>query len=54
MLEIYFNFGYHNDLLFNAKKSAYFAFGDLHLRASKAEMYISEEKIAYRYLCVII
>ena len=46
MLEICFNFGYDYDLLFNAKKSVYFAIGDLHLRASKAEMYIGEEKIA--------
>ena len=51
MLEIYFNFGYDNDLLFNAKKSAYFAFGDLHLRANKAEMYIGEEKIAWVSMC---
>ena len=44
MLKICFIIGYGNDLLFNAKISAYFAFGDLHLRASKAEMYIGEEK----------
>ena len=29
------------------KKSAYFTFGDLHLRASNAEIYISKEKIAW-------
>ena len=51
MLEICFNFGYENDLLFNAKKSAYFAFGDLHVRASKAEIYIGEEKIAWVSVC---
>ena len=51
MLEICFYFRYDNDLLFNAKKSAYFAFGDLHLRASKAEMYIGEEKIAWVSVC---
>ena len=51
MLEICFNFGYDNDLLFNAKKSAYFAAGDLHLRASKAEMYIGEEKIKWVSVC---
>ena len=51
MLEICFNFGYENDLLFNAKKSAYFAFGDLHVKASKAEMYICEEKIAWVSVC---
>ena len=33
------------------KKSVYFAFGDLHLRASKAEMYIGEEKIAWISVC---
>ena len=51
MLKICFNFGYDNDLLFNAKKFAYIAFGDLHLRASKAEMYIGEEKIAWVSVC---
>ena len=51
MLEICFNFGYDNDLLFNAKKSAYFALRNLHLRASKAEMYIGEEKIAWVSMC---
>ena len=34
MLEICFNFGCEKDLLFNAKKSAYYAFRDLHVRAS--------------------
>ena len=33
------------------KKSANFAFGDLHLSASKAEMYIGEEKIAWVSMC---
>ena len=51
MLEICFNFGYDNNLLFIAKKSAYFAFGDLHLKASKAEMHIGEEKIAWVSVC---
>ena len=44
MLEICFNFVYEKDLLFNAKKSAYFAFGDLRVRANKAEMYVGKEK----------
>ena len=33
------------------KKSACFAFGDVHLMASKAEMHVGEEKIAWVSVC---
>ena len=38
------NFGYENYLLFNAKKSSYFSFEDLFVRARKPEKFISKEK----------
>ena len=50
MLDICFYFGYENDLLLMRKKSTYFAFGDMHVRANKAKMCISKEQIAWVYM----
>ena len=45
MLNVCFDFDYENDLVYNAKKSVYFAFGELFEVASRAEIFIGEGKI---------
>ena len=45
MLNVGFNFGYENDLVYIAKKSAYFAINEFFTVASRAEMFIGDGKI---------
>ena len=42
---------YENDLVYNTKKSVYFAIGELFKVASRAEMFIGEGKIDWVEVC---
>ena len=51
MLNLCFDFGYENDLVYNTKKLVSFAIGELFKGASGAEMFIGEGKIEWNEAC---
>jgi hypothetical protein len=51
MLDLCYSFGYDNDLTFNAKKSAFLAFGVLFEKASGVDMFIGGERINWVTEC---
>ena len=51
MFNFYFDYCCENDLVYIAKKSEYFAIGKLFKVASRAEMFIGEDKIDWVEVC---